>query len=914
MSKIEIQTLLQNTPNLIAVLDGEWNMEIDCSPYTASSPGIKFLSSEISGSIRGEFIKGSVERDGTIELFGAGFRFNGNVKDWHKGKAVGTISHTGGKCSGTWILIKKEAPNFEVIRLAAAEAERKRKEEEARLITLEPERKRRVGSEIPQASLGRDNIVVKKQKSELDKKYIVALDGLWNIEANCPPYGKTSSSDIEFSSGVISGNIEDFLFSGSVDVDGIISGYATGEALFKFQGNISDWKKGEARGTLADTGGHCSGNWILTKKEAPNPEATHLAALAEETRLANLKKKRKAEARSAKEARLARLKEKREAEERRIAQERAAEEARLAKLKEKREAEERRIAQERDAEETRLAKLKEERKAEERRIARERAAEEARLAKLKEEREAEERRIAQERAAEKRRKALYDAIVSAADAELANLQDYISINPETPGLMEIVTDVAAVKAALDARKESAIKRALVSLRATLSKEKSFIDFQKEKEQKLQRRRAAERRYAEEKRRREAAEAKRRKEELERKLAAQVNREREKLKTHAIFLKRQVATNIVSNSTLAQALVPVIKSLEGGISSNDLSGLEALNNKASDAIKEHGLVKQYTEVQNLMAMAQAAQRNQAEAQKVRKEEEKRLAVKKKTAALVAAKRAKERAAKRKHEDAFAKRQEKRRYDIAVIIGNRNYSGGTPKVDFAHNDAGKMKQFVVDQLGYRTGNVLELRDTTKAQLEAVFGNNKTHKGKLNNWVRPGKSSVIVFYSGHGTPGLKDRRGYLLPVDADPNLVELNGYPVDTLYKNLNKIPAKSITVYLDACFSGDSPRGMIIRSTSGISVQPIIPKKSGNLTILTAARGDQFASWDEKAKLGLFTRYLLDALKGAADGAGYGNRDRKVTVAEVKKYLSDEMTYQARRLYSREQNPTVKGKPNRVLSVY
>ena len=137
----------------------------------------------------------------------------------------------------------------------------------------------------------------------------------------------------------------------------------------------------------------------------------------------------------------------------------------------------------------------------------------------------------------------------------------------------------------------------------------------------------------------------------------MNREREKLKTHATFLKRQVAKNIVSNSKLAQALVPVVKSLEGGISSNDLSVLEALNSKASDAIRDHGLVNQYTEVQNLMAMAQAAQRNQAEAQKVRKEEEKRLAAKKKTAALVAEKRAKERAAKRKHEDAFAKRQEK-----------------------------------------------------------------------------------------------------------------------------------------------------------------------------------------------------------------------------------------------------------------
>jgi hypothetical protein len=49
----------------------------------------------------------------------------------------------------------------------------------------------------------------------------------------------------------------------------------------------------------------------------------------------------------------------------------------------------------------------------------------------------------------------------------------------------------------------------------------------------------------------------------------------------------------------------------------------------------------------------------------------------------------------------------------------------------------------------------------------------------------SDVTVFYSGHGVPGLKSKRGYLLPVNADPNKPEINGYPVDTLYANLAKI---------------------------------------------------------------------------------------------------------------------------------
>ena len=61
--------------------------------------------------------------------------------------------------------------------------------------------------------------------------------------------------------------------------------------------------------------------------------------------------------------------------------------------------------------------------------------------------------------------------------------------------------------------------------------------------------------------------------------------------------------------------------------------------------------------------------------------------------MAAKRAKERAALKKREDAFAEGQEKNRYDIAVIIGNRNYTGGTLNVYFAHNDAGGMKRLLL-----------------------------------------------------------------------------------------------------------------------------------------------------------------------------------------------------------------------------
>jgi formylglycine-generating enzyme required for sulfatase activity len=245
-------------------------------------------------------------------------------------------------------------------------------------------------------------------------------------------------------------------------------------------------------------------------------------------------------------------------------------------------------------------------------------------------------------------------------------------------------------------------------------------------------------------------------------------------------------------------------------------------------------------------------------------------------------------------------------IAVIIGNKAYQHqDVPAVDFAHNDAEAMKRFVIDVLGYRERNVIDLRDATQAQLTSTFGNHSSHEGKLWSYVKEGKSDVTVFYSGHGVPGLKDQRGYLLPVDADPATVDLNGYPVDVLYENLAKLPAKSVTVYLDACFSGQTPKGALVRATSGLLVEPRPPKASTRVVVLTAARGDQVASWDEEAKQGLFTRYLLEALRGAADGAEYGDGDGTVSVGEVKRYLDEEMSYAAKRRYRRTQTATVTG---------
>jgi hypothetical protein len=78
-------------------------------------------------------------------------------------------------------------------------------------------------------------------------------------------------------------------------------------------------------------------------------------------------------------------------------------------------------------------------------------------------------------------------------------------------------------------------------------------------------------------------------------------------------------------------------------------------------------------------------------------------------------------------------------VAVIIGNSNYGTRAPRVEYAGNDARAMRRFVIDVLGYREGNVIDIRDATKAQIESVFGTSDNPRGRLHNIIRDGKSDA-------------------------------------------------------------------------------------------------------------------------------------------------------------------------------
>lgn len=255
----------------------------------------------------------------------------------------------------------------------------------------------------------------------------------------------------------------------------------------------------------------------------------------------------------------------------------------------------------------------------------------------------------------------------------------------------------------------------------------------------------------------------------------------------------------------------------------------------------------------------------------------------------------------------------KYDVAVIIGNRSYAAsGAHDVEYAQRDARIMKEYLIRALGYDEENIIYAEDAGLSKFNEIFGSERDFRsGRLHKYVREGVSQVFIYYVGHGAPDLETGEAYFVPVDANPQYIKANGYRLQTFYANLSRIPAKKMTIVLDACFSGNTEKGMLFKNISPALVK-VKKELQGpkNAVVITSAAVDQVSTWYPEKRHSLFTYYFLKGLQGDADL----RKDGKITVGEMEKYLKDNVPYMARRLAGTEQHPVINGNGSDVIAVF
>ena len=226
-------------------------------------------------------------------------------------------------------------------------------------------------------------------------------------------------------------------------------------------------------------------------------------------------------------------------------------------------------------------------------------------------------------------------------------------------------------------------------------------------------------------------------------------------------------------------------------------------------------------------------------------------------------------------------------FAVIIGNENYSQ-VSKVPYAQNDAKIFATYCQKTLGLPQKNIKTYTDATFGILLSAVDNIKkiaeAYKGNLN---------VIFYYAGHGLPNEDSKDAFLLPVDADGRNTAAC-YATNKLYEELAGLGAKSVTVFMDACFSGAQRGEGMLASARGVAIKPRDVEPKGNMVVFSAASADETAyPYTEKGH-GLFTYFLLKKLQESKGNA---------TLGELGSYIREKVSQESIVTNGKSQTPTI-----------
>jgi hypothetical protein len=138
------------------------------------------------------------------------------------------------------------------------------------------------------------------------------------------------------------------------------------------------------------------------------------------------------------------------------------------------------------------------------------------------------------------------------------------------------------------------------------------------------------------------------------------------------------------------------------------------------------------------------------------------------------------------------------------------------------------------------------------------------------------LLFYYSGHGEAA--SGHSYLVARDGRKSVLDHTAVPMAIVEQIMRGAPARAKVIILDACHSGAK---IGIRGAQPMSEEFIrhVFEQAEGLAILSACTHGQLSYESDELAQGVFTRFLLEALSGAADRDGKGF----VTVQDVNRHV-------------------------------
>ena len=226
-------------------------------------------------------------------------------------------------------------------------------------------------------------------------------------------------------------------------------------------------------------------------------------------------------------------------------------------------------------------------------------------------------------------------------------------------------------------------------------------------------------------------------------------------------------------------------------------------------------------------------------------------------------------------------------LAVLIGVQNYSS-LPKLKYAKADVELLARTLREVCKF--DKVITLTDDAPDEIYRPTKGNII--ARLDQWLlvanNGGYRRVLLYFSGHGFRDAREQtRLYFAPSDCYLKDLELTGVPqsyVQQMLDGCTRVPVKLLV--LDCCHAGEARSGGVGASGSEMAVF----KNAKGLNTLASCGDDQVSLESDDQRQGLFTYWLCEGLKGAANENG----DTAVDSGELYKYVYNNVLESAARM--------------------
>lgn len=226
-------------------------------------------------------------------------------------------------------------------------------------------------------------------------------------------------------------------------------------------------------------------------------------------------------------------------------------------------------------------------------------------------------------------------------------------------------------------------------------------------------------------------------------------------------------------------------------------------------------------------------------------------------------------------------------FALIIANENYHD-VAEVPNALNDGEIFSEYCEKIFGLPKENIHLVKNATLNNLKREM--NLMHQIAD---VYLGEANFLIYYAGHGIPDETSGDSFLLPVDGYPSDLS-TCYSLNDFYSNLGNFPSNKTFVFIDACFSGAQRGDGMLKTARGVALKSKPASPKGKMVVFSAAQSDETAYPLDKEKHGLFTYWLLKALKDSK-----GN----ITLGELSEQVINNVGKQSLVINGKKQTPSI-----------